>query len=119
MHATMTEDVINAKQVDRGPAASYSTEVEGGKPVRRRYAIRGRLRAATFLDFVAERAAWFGISGWASADGSSAIDLVAAGPEALVGALEMAVTLGPLDALVETAARPETGEVPPGFELRR
>jgi len=47
------------------------------------------------------------------------IELVAAGPEALVGALEMACTLGPLDALVETIeAEEEQGPVPAGFEVR-
>lgn len=97
----------------------YSTDVEGGAPVSRRYAISGRMEVASYLDFVAERARWLDIRGWVSADGAD-VTLVAAGPEALVGALEMACTLGPLDALVETIdAVDEAGPVGNGFQVRR
>lgn len=98
----------------------YSTDVEGGAPVSRRYAISGRMEVASYLEFVAERARWLDIRGWVSADGAQAVTLVAAGPEALVGALEMACTLGPLDALVETMdAVDEAGPVGNGFQIRR
>lgn len=97
---------------------SYSSAVEGGAPVTVRYTISGRLDAPRYLAFVAERAAWFGIDGWAAA-GDGTVTLVAAGPEAMVGALEMACTLGPLDALVtDVAAIEETDVVAAGFELR-
>lgn len=96
----------------------YSTDIEGGAPVRVRYAIRGRIDPATYLPFVLNRAQWLAIDGWASAEAGRAV-VVAAGPEALVGALEMACTLGPWDALVEEiVARDEPGEVSPGFALR-
>ena len=78
----------------------YSTDVEGGAPVQVRYAITGRIDPATYLPFVLNRARWLDINGWASAEQGTAT-VVAAGPEALVGALEMACTLGPWDALVE------------------
>lgn len=79
----------------------YSSDVEGGVPVRVRYAISGRLNMADYLDFIAERARWLDISGRVAAAGAQSVVLVAAGSEALVGALEMACTLGPLNALIE------------------
>lgn len=81
---------------------SYSTEVEGGAPVRLRYAIAGSIDVPSYLEFVAERAHWLGIAGWVAADDDRSVTLLAAGPEALVGALEMACTLGPFDALIDT-----------------
>jgi acylphosphatase len=97
----------------------YSTEIEGGRPVQLRYRIAGRLSPATYLAFVADRARWLDIRGWVQALDDTAIELVAAGPEALVGALEMACMLGPLDALVETIeGAEESGPVPAGFEVR-
>jgi acylphosphatase len=99
-------------------ARSYSTAVEGGAPVQFRYTIEGRIEAAGYLAFVADRAAWLDIDGWAQAIGGR-IEMVAAGPEALVGALEMACTLGPLDMLVERIeAVAEPGAVKAGFEVR-
>lgn len=98
----------------------YSSDVEGGAPVRVRYAISGRLEPQGYLDFVAERATWLGLSGWAAANDDQSITVFAAGPEALVGALEMACTLGPLDALVETITAANSDEpVPNGFSIRQ
>lgn len=95
----------------------YSTAVEGGAPVQVRYAITGRIDPQTYLPFVLNRAKWLAINGWASA-GDGVATIVAAGPEALVGALEMACTLGPWDALVETIdARDEPGAVETGFRI--
>ena len=97
----------------------YSTDVEGGAPVQVRYAIEGRIEAVSYLLFVAERARWLDIRGWGRAVGEGRFEIVAAGPEALVGALEMACTLGPLDALVERIeASEERGVIAAGFELR-
>jgi acylphosphatase len=96
----------------------YSTAVEGGAAVSVHFTIRGRMDARTYLAFVAERAGWFGISGWASAE-NGAVTVVASGPEAMVGALEMACTLGPLDALIDDLrAEHEPGPVPAGFRCR-
>lgn len=97
----------------------YSSDVEGGAPVRVRYAISGRMNVASYLDFVADRANWLGLSGWVAATGDNSVTLIAAGPEALVGALEMACTLGPLDALIDDVrdmGQPEA--VPAGFSIR-
>ena len=97
----------------------YSTAVEGGAPVQLRYLIEGRLDGPGYLAFVADRAGWLDIHGWARQRPDGRIELVAAGPEALVGALEMACTLGPLDALIERIeAVEEPGVVSAGFELR-
>jgi acylphosphatase len=99
---------------------AYSTAVEGGETTCVRYSISGRLDAASYLDFVAERAAWFGVSGWAAAANDMvSVTLVAAGPEAMVGALEMACTLGPLNALIERMdSVEERAPVAAGFEIR-
>ncbi len=73
---------------------------------------------AGYLAFIAERAGWLDLSGWAEATGAQSVRLVAAGPEALVGALEMACTLGPLDALIERIeASDEAGPVASGFAI--
>jgi acylphosphatase len=97
----------------------YSTAVEGAAPVRQRFTIEGRLDAARYLAFVADRAGWLDLDGWAQVRADGVVELVAAGPEALVGALEMACTLGPLDALVARIdAVDEPGEVTAGFTVR-
>jgi acylphosphatase len=99
--------------------SSYSTDIEGGAPVRLRYSIAGHMRVEEYLAFVSERARWFGISGWVRAEGDE-ITLVAAGPEAMVGALEMACILGPINALIERVVGiDETGPVEAGFEIRQ
>lgn len=98
----------------------YSSDVEGGAPVRVHYAISGRMHLATYLDFVVERATWLGLTGWVAANDDATVALVAAGPEALVGALEMACTLGPSDALIdEVRAVGEPEHVPTGFSIRQ
>ena len=99
-------------------ASSYCSDVEGGAAVMIRMRIAG-LFEADYLQFVAGRARWLSLSGWAASDARGQAEVVAAGPEALVGALEMACMLGPLDALVD---RLETeaiaGPVPTGFSVR-
>jgi acylphosphatase len=98
---------------------SYSTDVEGGAPVQLRYVIEGRLNRASYLAFVLDRANWLDLRGWAAMLDDGRVEMVAAGPEALVGALEMACTLGPLDALVERIEGVEDCEVvAPRFEIR-
>jgi acylphosphatase len=98
---------------------SYSSDVEGGAPVCLRYVIEGQMGVPDYLAFVAERARWFGVSGWAEASADGRVTLVAAGPEAMVGALEMACTLGPLNALVERIEGvAEDAPVGVGFEVR-
>lgn len=93
----------------------YSSDVEGGAPVRMRFAISGRMEVEGYLDFVAERARWLGLSGRAERSGAQSVSVLAAGPEALVGALEMACLLGPLDALVESLVPASSDEpVPEG-----
>src|ERR1700753_3316860 len=72
-----------------GPRYGYSTDVEGGRPVQGRYRIRVRLDAETYLRFIEGRARWLDVRGWARRVDEE-IELLAAGPEALVGALEMA-----------------------------
>jgi acylphosphatase len=97
---------------------SYSTDVEGGAPVTARMDIAGVFEA-DYLDFVAGRANWLSLSGWARSAAAGRVEIVAAGPEALVGALEMACVLGPLDTLIESIDSQVVAErVLPGFVIR-
>ena len=98
----------------------YSSDVEGGAPVRVGWTISGRMNMPTYLDFVVERAQWLGLDGWVAANDDQTVSLAVAGPEALVGALEMACTLGPLGALIDEV-RPvgEPGAFPAGFAIRQ
>ena len=98
----------------------YSSDVEGGAPVRVTWAISGRMDVPNYLDFVVERARWLGLDGWVAANDDATVSVAVAGPEALVGALEMACTLGPLDALIDEV-RPvgEPAGLPAGFKIRQ
>lgn len=80
-------------------SATYSTAVEGGRQVSLRFRICGHFDTHSYLEFIAERAAWFSVRISAVFE-SGGIGLLASGPEAMVGALEMACTLGPIDALI-------------------
>ena len=83
-----------------------------------RFVVHGDL-PLSFLAFVADRAAWLDISGWAKASAEDVVTVVAAGPEAMVGALEMALMLGPLDALVDDIETyDELSPVAQGFLIR-
>ena len=97
----------------------YSTDVEGGAPVQVRYAIAGRIQADSYLTFVADRARWLDLDGWGRSLGEGRFEVVAAGPEAMVGALEMACTLGPIEALVERIeVSADSESLGAGFEIR-
>ena len=98
----------------------YSSDVEGGAQVRVAWAISGRMDVPSYLDFVVERAKWLGLDGWVAANDDRTVSVAVAGPEALVGALEMACTLGPLDALIEEVRLVnEPKSVPNGFAIRQ
>ncbi|HWA20401.1 MAG TPA: acylphosphatase [Devosia sp.] len=98
-------------------AHSYSSSVEGGAPVVMRMRVAGRLDPG-YLQFVAERARWLSLSGWATRTPAGTAEVMAAGPEALVGALEMACLLGPLDSVVDTIeSETAAGPVTPGFAV--
>ena len=83
------------------PSHEHATDLPHNAQVAQRFVVRGNLVPSAFLAFVADRAAWLDISGWATASAANVVTVVAAGPEAMVGALEMALMLGPLDALIE------------------
>ena len=96
----------------------HATDRPHNAQVVQRFELRGDLAPGAFLAFVADRAAWLDIDGWAGASADNVVTVVAAGPEAMVGALEMALMLGPLDALVqEIETYDEPGPVARGFFL--
>lgn len=84
------------------------------------WAISGAMDVPRYLAFVAERAAWLGLDGWVAAGDDATVSVAVAGPEVLVGALEMACTLGPLDALIDEV-RPvgEPAGITTGFVIRQ
>ena len=94
----------------------HATDRPHNAQVAQRFIMRGRLVPIAFLKFLADRAAWLDIDGWAKASAADEITVVAAGPEAMVGALEMALMLGPIDALVhDFETFDEPGAVAEGF----
>ncbi len=95
----------------------HATDRPHNAAVVQRFVIRGDLTPADYLGFAANRAAWLDIRGWAAEDGDG-ITVVAAGPEAMVGAFEMALMLGPLTAIVrDFATFDEREPVGAGFRL--
>ncbi len=98
----------------------HATDRPGGSLITQEMVLSGQIGAPDFLQFIAERADWLSISGWAMRETPTRVVILAHGPEAMVGALEMAVMLGPLNVLVEEVAVREVGDpVRPGtFELR-
>ena len=66
-----------------------------------RFHLEGQLASPGFADWVCDRAARLDLTGWVRSDGPSAMTIVVAGPPALVDAMEMACSLGPMDVLVE------------------
>lgn len=104
---------------DTAVAQHYSTAIEGNAAVSRRYTITGQFDSASYAEFIADRAHWLAIEGWVEASVQGTVQVMAAGPEALVGAPEMACLLGPLDALVETIEAVSVADgVGPGFAIR-
>ncbi len=105
--------------MDAGPVRHrHRTDVEGGAPVHVRYALDGQLDIADYLAFTLERATWLGIAGSVRAVEGGRVIVEAAGPEAMVGAFEMALTLGPLTALVtEVSVTPLQTPWPDGFRV--
>ena len=98
---------------------THSTAVEGGRKVQVRYDLSGRMELSEFVAFAVERAAWLGIAGSVAVTGPGQVSVIAAGPEAMVGAFEMALTLGPLTALVIEVRVSELDEaIPNGFTVR-
>ena len=74
----------------------------------------------TFVAFVMRRAERLSLRGWIEANGAGAVTVAAQGPEALVDAFEMACSLGPIEARVESWTREEraTGVNSEGFGRR-
>jgi acylphosphatase len=98
--------------------SQHFANLDDGQTVVLRMKVRGQLRQS-YLGFVAERARWLSLSGWAESTEQGQAEIVAAGPDALVGALEMACVLGPLDAIVDTlVCEEESQPVPAGFVIR-
>lgn len=70
-----------------------------------RFIIRGNLGATTFLPWVARHARKLGLkSDLASADAGE-VELLLEGPPDMIDAMEMGVSLGPIEAWIESILR--------------
>ncbi len=82
--------------------------------------LRGRLTSEGLPDWVCHRARLLNLVGWVSPRDAQTVSIVVSGPEALVDAMEMACSLGPMDVMVEEIERhPRTLAVLPNDFQRR
>lgn len=82
--------------------------------------LEGQLRSDGFPDWICHRARLLDLNGWVSQQDETRITIVVAGPEPLIGAMEMACSLGPVDIEVDRIdCRPHRlSETPNGFHKR-
>jgi len=98
---------------------TYVDAGQGHSHIAVRMTITGTL-GRHYSDFVTGRAEWLSLAGWVESPSDSQAIVVAAGPEALVGALEMACMLGPMDTLVHALDLEDENEpIAAGFVVRR
>lgn len=70
-----------------------------------RFIIRGDLAAPTFLPWVARHLRRLGLTGRARRENAACVELVVQGPPDLIDAMELGVSLGPIEAWVESIER--------------
>lgn len=70
-----------------------------------RFVIRGALGAATFVPWVVRHMGKLGLDGTFEATGTTLVELRVSGQPELIDALEMGVSLGPIEAWVESIER--------------
>lgn len=71
------------------------------------FRLEGRLASNTFGSWICHRAALLDLKGWVTHDGPEAMSIVVTGPPALIDAMEMACSLGPMDVTVKSVLRKE------------
>ncbi|MBL0373587.1 acylphosphatase [Rhizobium sp. KVB221] len=76
---------------------------------RERMTILGELDAASFIPWIQRHAAKLGLSQAISHTSADRIELELAGPEELIGMMEMGCSLGPIDVWVESIERRPIG----------
>lgn len=81
------------------------------------FQLRGQLSGAGFTDWICHRARLLDLRGWVRSEGPEAVTIMVAGPEALVDAMEMACSLGPINVWVDRIERQERSleTAPNGF----
>lgn len=63
--------------------------------------LEGQLGSGDFLDWICHRARLLDLSGWVTRRDEGRVWIVVTGPLALIDAMEMACSLGPVDVLVD------------------
>ena len=76
-----------------------------GRVAAERFIMRGDLGAATFLPWVSRHMRNLGLTGGFDAAEATRVDLRVEGPVELIDALEMGVSLGPIEAWVDSIER--------------
>lgn len=82
--------------------------------------LEGHFRSVGFLDWICHRAHLLDLRGWVTAQGPARISIVVEGPQALIDAMEMACSLGPVDvqvARIEVLPRQPSQPLPPFAKL--
>lgn len=79
-----------------------------------RFIIRGDLAAPTFLPWVARHLHRLGLQGQTRRESDACVELLVEGPPDLIDAMEMGVSLGPIEAWVETIERFRINGLPDG-----
>jgi len=67
--------------------------------------ITGNFRSADFSEWIVHRAAKLNLSGWVKPHNDQFIEIFVCGDQTLIDALEVACSLGPIDAQVHTIAK--------------
>jgi hypothetical protein len=89
----------------KGPRHSLRNEAAEDLVARERFIIRGALEAPTFLPWVVRHMGKLGLDGTFGVAGPTLVELRVDGPPELIDALEMGVSLGPIEAWVESIER--------------
>lgn len=80
--------------------------------------LEGKLASNTFGAWICHRAALLDLKGWVTSEGPETMCIVVVGPSALIDAMEMACSLGPMDVTVTDVLRHERqlSTPPQGFK---
>lgn len=83
------------------------------------FTLQGRLQSDGFVDWICHRARVLALTGWVARIDATRVTVVVAGPEALIGAMEMACSLGPVDISVDRIDRRRVDLTDPPNGFRR
>lgn len=83
----------------------FATELECKALAVERFTIEGNLEAESFLPWIVRHMQRLGLRGVPLRRDDGRVEITLSGPEDLIDAMELGVSLGPIDVWVETIAR--------------